>query len=177
MGQELINKLYPATIVDGDTMAQVQLNPVRKIVPRRFKSNAERRRYYRTVRNVKKVYPYLQVAKIELHDLNEELKLINVSRDRRRLIRRTEKRLFRQYEKDLRGFTVSQGKTLMTLINRETGHTTYQLVRELKGGFSAGFWQGIARLFGSSLKINYEPKGKDALLEEVISLYEDGLLL
>ncbi|NLI87857.1 MAG: DUF4294 domain-containing protein, partial [Bacteroidales bacterium] len=77
---------------------------------------------------------------------------------------------------DLRKFTVSQGKMLMKLIDRETGATSYDLVKELKGGFSATFWQGVARLFGSNLKVKFDPEGEDKLLNELIGLYEKGLL-
>lgn len=174
--QDIGQSMYPVVVVDGDTMAHVRVEPVVKTARRRFRSKADMRRYYRMIRNLKKTYPYAQMAKVELRELNEKLKGIESSRDRKRLIKETEKSLFSKYEKDLRKFSISQGKMLIKLIDRETGQTSYLLVRELKGGFSATFWQGIARLFGSSLKLDYDPKGEDKILEELIILYEEGLL-
>lgn len=64
----------------------------------------------------------------------------------------------------------------MKLIDRQTGRSSYALVQEFRGRFSAFFWQGIARMFGGDLKAEYDPQGDDALLEQLIELYELGLL-
>lgn len=174
--KDLLEHMYPSIVVDGDTMPYVKIDPVVKKARRRFKSKHDMRQYYRMIRNLKKAYPFAQIAKKEILELNQQLINISSSRERKKLIKATEKRLFDQYEKKLTQLTFSQGKMLIKLIKRETGQTTFQVVRELKGGFSAGFWQGIARLFGSSLKLDYDPKGEDALLEELVLLYEQGLL-
>ena len=72
--------------------------------------------------------------------------------------------------------TFSQGKLLIKLIDRETEHTSYDLVKELRGGFRAFFWQSVARLFGANLKDTYDKDGEDQIVEELIQLYEAGLL-
>lgn len=72
--------------------------------------------------------------------------------------------------------TLSQGKLLIKLIDRETDQTSYELVKELRGGFRAVFWQSIARLFGANLKDTYDKEGEDMMVEELIRLYEAGLL-
>ena len=69
-----------------------------------------------------------------------------------------------------------QGMVLLKLIDRETGRTSFRLVQELRGKFAAFFWQGIARLFGANLKLEYDKEGEDALIEYLIGLYEAGEL-
>ena len=73
--------------------------------------------------------------------------------------------------------TLSQGKLLIKLIDRETDQTSYDLVKQLRGGFRAFFWQQASRLFGANLKDTYDAEGDDQIIEELIMLYEAGLLL
>ncbi len=72
--------------------------------------------------------------------------------------------------------TRSQGKILLKLIDRETEYTSYEIVREFRGGFVAGFWQGVAKIFGANLKTEYDREGDDKMLEQIVLLYEAGLL-
>lgn len=167
---------YHAMVVDGDTIPIVSIPMVVCRGRRRFKNKADMRRHYRLVYNLKKVYPYAQIAKEEMLWLNDTLMSIPPGKERKALIKATEKRLFSKYEKKLTDLTITQGKLLIKLVKRETGNTTYALVRELKGGFSAGFWQGVARLFGSNLKLDYDPKGSDALIEEIVVMIEEGII-
>ncbi|HNT42236.1 MAG TPA: DUF4294 domain-containing protein [Tenuifilaceae bacterium] len=172
----VVVNLYTIVFYEGDTIPYIKLREVVKYGKRRFKSRSEMNQYYKMIRNLKLTYPYAQLAKYKLLEMNEDLKMIKTERERREYINQAEKELRMQYEKDLRKFTVSQGKMLMKLIDRETGATSYDLVKELKGGFSATFWQGVARLFGSNLKVKFDPEGEDKLLNELIGLYEKGLL-
>ncbi|NBQ48084.1 MAG: DUF4294 domain-containing protein, partial [Sphingobacteriia bacterium] len=73
-----------------------------------------------------------------------------------------------------KGLTVSQGRALMKLIDRETGRTTYELVKELRGGFQAAMWQAVASLFGNSMKVNYDAEHEDLLIERAVKLVEAG---
>ena len=72
--------------------------------------------------------------------------------------------------------TLTQGKLLIKLVDRETQNTSYQLIKDYRGGFSAAFWQGIARIFGTNLKAEYDPYGEDALTEVLLLDIEAGLL-
>ena len=74
----------------------------------------------------------------------------------------------------MKKLTVNQGRILLKLIDRETGNTSYELVKELRGTISAVFWQTIARLFGSDLRAQYDPKGEDKLIERVVRMIETG---
>ena len=70
--------------------------------------------------------------------------------------------------------TISQGKLLLKLIDREIGQSSYQLIKEYKGGFNAVFWQGIARLFGSDLRKPYDKFGEDRITEDLVQMYNNG---
>lgn len=168
--------LYPSILLDGEYIPHIKIEDVVKVGKRRFKNRREMSQYYKMIYNLKKTYPYAQIAKYKLLEINENLKTLKTDREKKEYIVNAEKELRNQFEKDLTKLTVSQGKMLIKLIDRETGRTSYELVKELKGGFSATFWQGIARLFGSNLKIKFDPQGEDKILNELIFLYEQGLI-
>jgi chaperonin GroEL (HSP60 family) len=168
--------LYPSILLDGEYVPHIKIEDVVKVGKRRFKNRREMSQYYKMIYNLKKTYPYAQIAKYKLLEINENLKTLKTDREKKEYIVNAEKELRNQFEKDLTKLTVSQGKMLIKLIDRETGRTSYELVKELKGGFSATFWQGIARLFGSNLKIKFDPQGEDKILNELIFLYEQGLI-
>ena len=70
--------------------------------------------------------------------------------------------------------TISEGRILIKLIDRETGRTSYSIIRDFRGEFSAFFWQTIAKIFRNDLKSEYDPFGEDRLIEEVVRLIEEG---
>jgi hypothetical protein len=82
--------------------------------------------------------------------------------------------LFRLFEKDIRGMTISQGVLLMRLVDRECGMTPYEIIKTYRSGFTAGFWQLVARLFGTNLKTPYQPKGMDKKTEQLVQFWESG---
>jgi len=84
--------------------------------------------------------------------------------------------LKRQFESDLKNLSISQGRILIKLIDRETGNTSYELVKDLRGGFQAFMWQSLARLFGSNLKDQYDAQNEDQLIESIILQIERGEL-
>lgn len=91
-------------------------------------------------------------------------------------MKQVEQELLVEFEDDLKQLTITQGRILIKLVDRETGSTSYELVKELRGTFSAFFWQTLARLFGSNLKSVYDPYGEDRLIEEIIFLIDRGQL-
>jgi len=161
---------------DGQTYPLVEL---REIVvygrmPRGVKFNY--RRHARLVYNVRRVYPYAVLVRDEFGRINRLLETIPTEKARENFLRQYEKELFGKYEGDIRKMTFTQGKILIKLIDRETQNTSYDLIREYRGKFSAFFWQGIARIFGSDLKSTYDPDGDDYLIEEVVREIEAGRL-
>ena len=111
-----------------------------------------------------------------MDDLEKDLEDIPTDRLKRQYIRHREKQLRKQYGKEIKKLTISQGLLLIKLIDRETGDTSYQILKELKGGLLAGTFQGLARLFGHDLKSKYDPDGEDKEIELLIKKYENGQL-
>ena len=133
-------------------------------------------RHRKLVRDFRAVYPLAEVARQTMAGFEEELLALPNRRAQREFSRRTEKELVSQYTPTLKRMTVSQGKILVRLIDRETDQTSYEIVKEFRGGFVAGFWQGVARIFGHNLKDEYDPVERDRMIEQCILLYNAGLL-
>lgn len=163
-------------IIAGDTILVIELAPVDVFAPRQFESRREARRYGRTVRNVKAAYPYARLAGNMFREYSEILLEIDNERDRRRFTEAVEKQIRAQFEEDLKSLTFSQGLILIKLIDRETQHTSYEILREFRGAFSAVFWQSFGRIFGFNLKTAYDPLGDDKMIEEIVQLIEAGLI-
>ena len=89
-------------------------------------------------------------------------------------IKDIQKQLFKDFEGAFREMSISQGAIMLKLINRETGITAYALIKDYKGGITAGFWQGVARLFDNNLKSEYDPEGTDRNLEELVRIWQAG---
>jgi hypothetical protein len=165
-----------SVIVDGDTIPNVSLEEV-VIFPRLvFKSRYRERRYRKLVRDVRKAYPYARYAKQMLDEMEREFLKLETEKERKKYIKTVEKKLMDEFGSELKKLTITQGRILLKLIDRETGNTSYILLKELRGAVSAVFWQAIARLFGSDLKSHYDPKGDDYLIERVVRMIETGQL-
>ena len=87
-----------------------------------------------------------------------------------------ENTLIKQYTPVILKMTISEGKVLLKLIDRETEYTAFQIIKDFRGGFVAGFWQMFAKMFGNNLKLEYEPETKDKVLEQIVTYYEMGWL-
>lgn len=168
--------IVPAYVENGDTIPLIRIPAVIVVRQRVFKNARDYRAYQRMVRNLKIVYPYAVKAREFLHEMDSTYLTMDSDFQRRIYSQRMEKELTRQFESQIRNLTFSQGRMLLKLIDRETGRTTYEIIRTFRGGVSAGFWQGIARVFGSNLKSKYDAEEEDRILEELIILYEHGQL-
>lgn len=166
----------PQKIIDGDTLPHVYLNEIQVVKPWVFENNREWRRYSRLVVNIKKTLPYARLANQKINQIAVSLDTIKGEKKRKSFIKESEKELFREFEQPLKKLTYSQGRLLIKLIDRETGNTSYELIKELKGGFSAFMWQSVARIFGSNLKDEYNGTGSDAMVEHIIIMIDNGLL-
>ena len=158
--------------IDGELVPNWVIPEIVVFPKRTFKSKKDYRQYQRMIHNLKVVYPYAQIAKNMLNEVDEELKTKKSEHEKKVYIDQVEKDMREQFEKQLVKLTVTQGKMLIKLIDRETGQTSYQLVKELKGNFAAAFWQAVARIFGSNLKSEFDCEGEDKILNELIVLYE-----
>lgn len=158
--------------ITGDTAYIVQLSDVIE-----FKSIGDIKQHKRLIRNVKSVYPYAVDARNLFRELNAQLDTVTSKKERDKITKALEKELIRRYTPVLEKMTYSQGKILIRLIDRETERTSYQIVEEFRGKFAAKFWNTIARIFRANLKQEYDPtQGEDKLIEQIIILYEAGLL-
>lgn len=163
-----------ATVVDGDTIAYMSLPIVRVYAPKVFKSKKQEKQWNKLIRNVKKVYPYAVVAAEKMKEYEAVIISVKSEKEQKRLMKIAEEELKKEFEKDIRDMTFSQGKILIKLIDRETGATSYAIIREFRGTLSAFFWQSIAKLFGANLKDEYDPTGEDKMIEEIVIMIERG---
>lgn len=176
-GQERdTSELFMGIIEGKDTLIHKNIDEV-KVFPRRnFKSKRQFRRYSRYVQKVKKVYPLALKARVLLAKYEPEYYALDNKRDRRKLMKKLEKELLAEHKEDLVKWSITDGRILLKLINRETERTPYSLLKDFRGDFSAVFWQGIARLFKNNLKSGYDPDEEDRILEEIVTLIEQGYL-
>lgn len=163
-----------AKVENADTIAIVELNEITIRSFPIFKKRRDLRSHTKLVRNVKKVYPYAKLAGILLKEYEVILSEAETDRERKKIIKQAEEELKAEFGDDLRDMTFSQGKILIKLVDRETGETSYDLVKELRGGFSAFFYQTFARIFGYNLKTNYDPEGEDRKIEHIVQMIETG---
>ncbi len=164
------------TIIDGDTIPYVTLRELNVFADLEFKNFIEADRYGRLKRDVKKAFPYAKIAGKKLKQYNDAIAKLDNEAMKKKYIKLAEEELKREFEGDLKKLTLRQGRILIKLVDRETGNSSYNLVKELRGTFSAFMWQSLARLFGSNLKEKYDPKGEDALIEEIVLKIERGEL-
>ncbi len=161
---------------NGDTAFNYNMKPI-VIYPRReFKDKKLKKKYDKMVRNVKAVYPYSIIIKNIFVETEFVLKNMDSNKERKHYIDEKEKELKREFEDDIRNMTYSQGRILIKLVDRETKHTSYELVKHFKGNLSAFFWQSVAKVFQTDLKYEYDPEGTDKYIEEIVSLIENGQL-
>lgn len=155
----------------GDSVAMVDVAPVYV-----FNRPADLRKYRRLVAAVKRVYPLAQIAKQRMGEMETELLAIQGKKAQRQYIKQCYKEILDEYTPVAKRMTRTQGRVLVKLIDRETEYTAYEIIREFRGGFVAGFWQGVGRIFGHNLKSQYDKENEDRVLEQIVVYYEAGLL-
>ena len=168
-------KLYFIITENGDTLPIVTLHPVSISENRTFANKREERKWSRLKRDVAKVYPYSKIAGKKLRSYNEMM-VGKPESEQKKLLKRAESELKKEFEGDIRNMTLNQGRILIKLIDRETGNTSYGLVKELRGSFQAFFWQSLARVFSTNLKESFNPytNPEDKMIEDIIGSIEDG---
>lgn len=175
--RETDSLLVTKGIISGnDTIPLIELEEVRVYERQEFEYLYQKRRNRRLVRNVKIAYPYAKIAGERLLELDRRLAAIKGEKARKEIVDEAETVIMDEFEKEVRRLTITQGIILVKLIDRETGRTSYQVIRELKGRVTAFFWQGIARIFGNNLKAEYDPNGEDMLIEDIVRGIEAGFL-
>lgn len=163
-----------AEVVNGDTIPSIRFPDVWVYAEYPYKTKRQYEAWSRTKYNVKKVYPYAILAAAKLQEYNQILERMPDEKTKKAYLKVVEKELRNEFEEPLKNLTTTQGEILLKLIDRETGETSYELVKQMRGSFQAFMWQSLARLFGSNMKTKYDPTGDDIMIERAIKLIEAG---
>ena len=158
--------------IEGDTIVKgsIGLNEVLLLPRRPFKNSEQIRKYLILKRKTIKVYPYSVMASRRLKSLNDRLLVIKTKRERRRYTRMVQKFLEGELTPELSKLTKSEGQILIKLIYRQTGITTYNLVKNLRNGVKAFLYNTTARFFDLNLKTEFNPEIilEDYYIEDII---------
>lgn len=162
-------------IEGGDTIYVDQIRAAKVFAKMPRQKGKDWRKYYKLVYNFSKAYPYALIATAILEDVDSTLLADNLQKAKReKYLKSKQDELFKVFEKPMRNMTVSQGALLMKLIDRQAGKSSFNIIKEYRNNMAAGFWQGIAKMFGSDLKRHYDPEGEDANTEELVQFWEAG---
>ena len=138
-----------------------------------------KKKYRKLERDVRKVYPYSIVFSNYLEKYENIMDTLNnfsgIKRyyEKRKIFSAIEDDLLDKYDYSIRKLTKRQGRILIRLIDREANRTSYEIIKDFRNIFTAGFWQITARIFGHNLKTNYNPlKGEDRMIEYIIGRIE-----
>ncbi len=155
----------------GDTIPHIYSLPVYV-----YNRGIDMRRWAKLVNAVKKVYPIAQIAKDKMADMEAELTRLPTKKAQKEYIKKIYNEIEAEYTPILKKMTRTQGRVLLKLIDRETSYTAYEILKEFRGGFVAGFWQTVGKVFGQDLKDDYDKTGEDKMIEQIVIYYEAGLI-
>ena len=168
--------VVPICVYKGDTIPSMRMPTLYVYKDLYFKNKKQQQEYNRLVRNVKKTLPIAKEVNRAIIETYEFLQTLPDEKAREKHLSMVEKSVKEQYTPRMKQLTLSQGKLLIKLVNRETSSSSYELVKAFLGPFKAGFYQAFAAIFGASLKKEYHPEDEDAMIERIIILVENGQL-
>jgi len=158
--------------VEGDSIFRpsIDLEEIYVFNKLKFKSYEDKRRYLILRRKTIKVFPYAKLAAEQLTTLNDSLKKIKKRRKRKRYAKKIQKYIEKEFSAELKKLTRTEGQILVKLVHRQTGVTAFALVKELRSGWKAFWYNTTASLFDISLKEEYNPKEiqEDYLIEDIL---------
>jgi hypothetical protein len=159
-------------LIEGDTIprSSIELEEVILFNKLKFESKEERIRYLILRRKTLKVYPYAKMAADRLLKLNERLDKIDSKSKRRRYTKRVQKFIEEELSAKLKKLTKTEGQILIKLIHRQTGDTAFNLIKRLRSGWKAFWYNTTANLFDISLKREFKPQSdhEDYLIEDIL---------
>jgi hypothetical protein len=173
---------YDYMFIEGDSVPQtvVSLNPIYILGDMKFASREDKIKYLILRRKTLKVYPYAKLASARLDSLNNRLESLKKARDKRRYTKLIQKYIEGEFSDELKKLTRTEGQILVKLIHRQTGKTTFGLIKELRSGWRAFWYNTTASMFDISLKQPYDPQNiyEDYLIEDILQRsFETGLLV
>lgn len=165
-------------LFEGDTL-MIELEEVQLLNKLRFKSAKDRNYYFWLRKKVHKAYPYAKMAQDRLNVINERLSKIKAKRKRKVYTKRLEKYFEEEFTDQLKKLTRTEGRILIKLIHRQTGTTAYDMVKDLRTGWKAFWYQKMAKMFKLSLKTEYHPESvnEDLLIEDILQRAFNDLTL
>ncbi|PQJ22727.1 hypothetical protein BST94_02105 [Nonlabens xylanidelens] len=165
--------------VDGDSINAIELNSVLLLQDLKFESRYERIKYLILKRKVLKVWPYAKLAAERLTVLDQRLSSLRTKNQKKKYSKMVEKYIEEEFTAELKKLTKTEGQILIKLIHRQTGDTAYALLRRLRSGWSAFWFDKTASLFDISLKEEYSPEAviEDFYIEDILlnSITDDKL--
>jgi uncharacterized protein YlbG (UPF0298 family) len=163
-----------AEIIGEDTVPVIDLPNIYVYTEYVFRNKRHYEQWTRVKHNVKKVYPYAILAAAKLKEYDQILAKMPDEKMKKAYLRVCEKDLKNEFEEELKNLSINQGRVLMKLIDRETGKTTFEIVKEMRGSFQACMWQAVARIFGNNMKDDYDANLEDIMIERAIKIVESG---
>ncbi|HEY9084187.1 MAG TPA: DUF4294 domain-containing protein [Vicingaceae bacterium] len=164
------------TIIDGDTVYLFTLEDF-KVVELSSYGDVEKDKQLRRLKyHVTKVYPYAKIAVDKFNQYSVEIENVKSKSKKRKLLKQREQELKEEFTEVIKKLTVTQGRILVKLIDRGTGESTYDIIKEMRGGFKAFIYQGVAKLYSGDLKSRYDPKNneEDEMIERIVQSLEAG---
>ena len=140
--------------IDGENVV-VMDELVLKNKPR-FNNQLDQNYYYFLNKKLNRVYPLFLTALEQYQDIQDEMKTLN-KEDQKKYVNSRQNKLADQYELQLRDLTTTEGRVFAKLMNRATGKTVYDIIRELRGGWSAFWWNVKGNIADVSIKEPYNP--------------------
>ena len=140
--------------MDGDTFYVYSFD---EFIPKEFKTKEEKKAYLKLVRNVKKVMPYAKLAAFRMQMMDDNLNQLTSKRAKTKYIKATEDAIKDEFISKLKKLTLSQGKLLIKLIHRETGNTTYEILKKYRGSASTLFYGMWAKMYSANIDTKYDP--------------------
>lgn len=153
-------------VIDGDTINVAEMDPV--MVSAGMDAEG-RKAYQRLKKRVKKVMPYAKMAAYKMRVMEDNLTLKKSKKERKRYIKECEESLKQMYMGQLKNLSIDDGKILMKMIHRETGKTTWQIMKSYRGTTEAIFWQAFGTVYGHDMKTEYDPV-MDYQIENIIRI-------
>jgi len=156
--------------LDGDSVKQIELDEVLLLQNLQFKSEYEKIRYAILKRKVRKVWPYAKLATERLEAIRTRLDAIDNPRQKRKYAKMVEDYIQNEFQGELKKLSMTEGQILIKLIHRQTGNTSYDLLKQLRSGWSAFWFNTTANMFDMSLKTEYDPAKdvEDFYIEDIL---------
>lgn len=159
-------------IIAGDSIAREHIDLDEVLILKRlhFKNSYDRRRYLILRRKTRKVYPYAKLAAERLLELNARLENLDSRREQKKYTKIVQKYIEGEFAEELKKLTHTEGQILVKLIHRQTGRTAFDLIKELRSGWRAFWYNTTASLFEISLKEKYDPVNneEDYIIEDIL---------